>query len=61
MKRESGNLDALMKLAAEASMAEEIKEFDSIDVAENTIHEKTERRILRKSREKKAMRTWVHA
>lgn len=61
MKRESGNLDALMKLAAEASMAEEIKEFDSIDVAENTIHEKTERRILRENRGKKARRTWVHA
>ncbi len=61
MKRESGNLDALMKLAAEASMAEEIKEFDSIDVTENTIHEKTERRILRENRGKKARRTWVHA
>lgn len=61
MKRESGNLDALMKLAATASMAEEIKEFDSIDVAENTIHEKTERRILRENRGKKARRTWVHA
>ena len=61
MKRESGNLDVLMKLAAEASMAEEIKEFDSIDVAENTIHEKTERRILRESRGKKTRRTWMHA
>ena len=61
MKRESANLDALMTLAAEASMAEEIKEFDSVDETETAVYAKTERRILRESRKKNTRHTWVHA
>ena len=61
MKRESANFDALMTLAAEASMAEEIKEFDSVDETETAVYAKTERRILRESRKKNTRHTWVHA